>query len=204
MIAGLTGGIATGKSLVADELRRLGAAVIDADRVAREVVEPGRPAFDEIVKEFGPGILKPDGAIDRKALGRIVFSDPAAREKLNAITHPRIRERIKEETERLMSEGALLIVLDVALLIETGVRYEVDKIIVVFAENSQQIERLMERDSLTREEALKRLSCQMDINEKVKYADYVIDNSGSKDRTIEQTRALFSELDGLGNIKKGT
>lgn len=204
MIAGLTGGIATGKSLVADELRRLGAAVIDADRIAREIVEPGRPAFDEIVKEFGPGILKPDGAIDRKALGRIVFSDPAAREKLNAITHPRIRERIKEETECLLSEGALLIVLDVALLIETGVRYEVDKIIVVFAENAQQIERLMERDSLTREEALKRLSCQMDINEKVKYADYVIDNSGSKDKTIEQARALFSELDGLGNTKKGT
>ena len=204
MIAGLTGGIATGKSLVADELRRLGAAIIDADRTARAVVEPGRPAFDEIVKEFGPGILKPDGAIDRKALGRIVFSDPAAREKLNAITHPRIRERIKEETERLLSEGARLIVLDVALLIETGVRYEVDKIIVVFAENAQQIERLMERDSLTREEALKRLSCQMDINEKVKYADYVIDNSGSKDKTIEQTRALFSELDGLENTKKGT
>ena len=204
MIVGLTGGIATGKSVVDDELRRLGAHIIDADKIAREVVEPGKPAYDEIVKEFGNGVLEPGGALDRKALGRIVFSDPAALEKLGSITHPRIRERIKEEARRLSAQGDSIIVLDVALLIETGVKYEVEKIIVVFAEKEQQIQRLMDRDGLSRGEAEKRVSIQMDIKEKLKYADYVIDNSGAKDWTIEQTRALYSELEGLKNIKKGT
>lgn len=204
MIVGLTGGIATGKSLVTGELRRLGAAVVDADAVAKEVVEPGKPACAEIVEAFGPGVLKPDGSIDRKKLGQVIFSDPAARERLNAITHPRIRERIKEETTHLVNEGAGLIVLDIALLIETGVRYEVDRIVVVYADPAQQVERLMQRDSVSRDEAKKRISCQMDIKEKADYADYVIDNSGTKEETIEQTRALFIELQGQKNIKKGT
>ena len=204
MIVGLTGGIATGKSVVADELKRCGAHIIDADKIAREVVEPGKPAYDEIVKEFGAGVLQPGGALDRKALGKIVFSDPAALEKLSSITHPRIRERIKEEAGRLSAQGDSIIVLDVALLIETGVKYEVEKIIVVFAEKEQQIQRLMDRDALSRFDAEKRVSIQMDIKEKLKYADYVIDNSGAKDWTIEQTRALYNELEGLKNIKKGT
>lgn len=204
MIVGLTGGIATGKSIVAGELKRLGAHIIDADKIAREIVEPGKPAYNDIVKEFGPGMLQPDGTLDRKALGKTVFSDHAALEKLNSITHPRIRERIREEAARLSAESDGLIVLDIALLIEMGVRYEVEKIIVVYAEAEQQIQRLMKRDSLTHGEALKRLSCQMDIKEKLKYADYVIDNSGQLDKTIEQTRALFRELEGLKNIKKGT
>jgi dephospho-CoA kinase len=204
MIVGLTGGIATGKSLVAGELKKCGARIIDADLIAREVVEPGKPAYNDIVKEFGPAVLLPDGTLDRKALGHAVFSDRAALDKLNNITHPRIRERIKEEARRISAQGNSLIVLDVALLIEMGVKYEVEKIIVVFAGKEQQIERLMERDNLTRVEALKRLSCQMDINEKLKYADYVIDNSGTRDKTIEQARELFSELEGLKNIKKRT
>lgn len=204
MIVGLTGGIATGKSLVAGELKKCGAHIIDADKIAREIVEPGKPAYNEIVKEFGTDILKPDNTLDRKALAKIVFCDPVALDKLNNITHPRIRERVKEEARRLSAEGDSLIVLDVALLIEMGVRYEVEKIIIVYSDAEQQIERLMKRDNLTRGEALKRLSCQMDIKEKLKYADYVIDNSGQLDETIEQTRALFSELEGLKNIKKGT
>lgn len=204
MIVGLTGGIATGKSIVAGELKKCGAHIIDADKIAREIVEPGKPAYDDIVKEFGTGILKPDATIDRKALGRAVFSDPASLEKLNNITHPRIRARIREEAERLSAEGDALIVLDVALLIEMGVRYEVEKIIVVYSDAEQQVERLMKRDNMTRGEALKRLSCQMDIKEKLEYADYVIDNSGQLGETIAQTRALFSELEGLKNIKKGT
>lgn len=204
MIIGLTGGIATGKSLVSGELRRLGAAVVDADAIAKEVVEPGRPACAEIAEAFGPGVIKPDGSIDRKKLGQIIFSDPAARERLNAITHPRIRERMKEETTRLVKEGVELIVLDIALLIETGVRYEVDRIVVVYADPARQAERLMQRDSVGRDEAKKRISCQMDIKEKTEYADYVIDNSGTKEETIEQTRALFIELQGQKNIKKGT
>ncbi|OGP12843.1 MAG: dephospho-CoA kinase [Deltaproteobacteria bacterium GWA2_54_12] len=204
MIVGLTGGIATGKSVVAGELKKLGAHIIDADKIAREIVEPGKPAYNDIVNEFGHGMLQPDGTLDRKALGRAVFSDPAALEKLNNITHPRIRERIREEAARLSAESDGLIVLDVALLIEMGVRYEVEKIIVVYSDAAQQLERLMKRDNMTRDEALKRLSCQMDIKEKLKYADYLIDNSGQLDETIEQTRALFGELEGLKNIKKGT
>ena len=204
MIVGLTGGIATGKSLVAGELKRLGAAIIDADKIAREVVEQGKPAYGDIVKEFGSCILKADGGLDRKALANIVFHDKAALEKLNHITHPRIRERIREEARRLSAGGESLIVLDVALLIEMGVKYEVEKIIVVYSEAGQQLERLMKRDNLTRAEAQKRLSCQMDIKEKLKYADYVIDNSGPVENTLEQARELFAELEGLKNIKKGT
>lgn len=204
MIIGLTGGIATGKSLVAGELNRCGAAVIDADRIAREVVEPGEPAYNDIVKEFGASVLKPDATLDRKALANIVFRDRAALDKLNNITHPKIRERIREEAARLSADGNAIVVLDIALLIEMGVRYEVEKIIVVYCEAAQQVERLMKRDGLTREEAIKRLSCQMDIKEKLKYADYVIDNSGPMDKTIEQARALYGELARLKNIKKGT
>ena len=204
MIVGLTGGIATGKSLVAGELKRCGAAVIDADRISREIVEPGKPAYNDIVKEFGPGIIQPDGTVDRKALGNIVFCDPVALDRLNSITHPRIRERIREEAGRLSADGEAIVVLDIALLIEMGVRYEVEKIIVVYCDDEQQVQRLMERDNLTRVEAQKRLSCQMDIKEKLKYADYVIDNSGPMDKTIEQARALYGELKGLKNIKKGT
>lgn len=204
MIVGLTGGIATGKSLVAGELKRCGAAVIDADRISREIVEPGKPAYNDIVKEFGPGIIQPDGTVDRKALGNIVFCDPVALDRLNSITHPRIRERIREEAGRLSADGDAIVVLDIALLIEMGVRYEVEKIIVVYCDDEQQVQRLMERDNLTRVEAQKRLSCQMDIKEKLKYADYVIDNSGPMDKTIEQARALYGELKGLKNIKKGT
>ncbi|MBI2400544.1 MAG: dephospho-CoA kinase [Deltaproteobacteria bacterium] len=204
MIVGLTGGIATGKSLVAGELKKLGAHIIDADKIAREIVEPGKPAYNDIVKEFGAAVLKPDAAIDRKALAKTVFCDPVALDKLNNITHPRIRERIREEAGRLSAQGDKLIVLDIALLIEMGVRYEVEKIIVVYSDAEQQLERLMKRDNLTRDEALKRLSCQMDIKEKLKYADYVIDNSGQLDKTIEQTRSLFNKIEGLKNIKKGT
>lgn len=204
MIVGLTGGLATGKSLVAGELKRLGAHIIDADLIAREVVEPGCPAYNDIVKEFGKSVVLPDGRLDRKALGNIVFHDRAALDKLNDITHPRIRERIGEEVKRHEAEGDRLIVLDVALLIEMGVKYHVEKIIVVAAEKEQQIERAMQRDGLSREEAQKRLSCQMDIKEKLEFADYVIDNSTTREAALEQTRALFDELTGLKNVKKVT
>lgn len=204
MIVGLTGGIATGKSLVAGELKRLGAHIIDADMIAREVVEPGKPAYDDIVDEFGAGVVQPDGRLDRKAIADIVFCNKAALDRLNSITHPRIRERIRAEATRLSADKDGLVVLDVALLIEMGVKYEVEKIIVVAAEREQQIERLMQRDNLTREEASRRVSCQMDIKEKLKYADYVIDNSTTKEAALGQTRALYNELMWLKSIKKGT
>lgn len=203
MIVGLTGGIATGKSLVAGEMKRLGASVVDADQVARDVVEPGMPAFEEIVREFGPGVVGPDKKLDRKKLGAIVFADRAALKRLNSITHPRIRERMKEEAKRLEAGGRGIVVLDIALLIENGVKYDMDRIMVVYADREQQERRLMGRDGLTREEAQNRLACQMDIKEKLGYADFVIDNSGTVERTLEQTRAAYQKL-AAETVKKGT
>lgn len=194
MLVGLTGGIATGKSLVSGELRRLGAAVIDADLIAREVVEPGKPAYDEIVAEFGEGVLRPDRTLDRKALGRIVFPDKEALSRLNRITHPRIRARIREEAARARAAGAALVVVDIALLIEGGYAQEVDRVIVVYAGEEAQIERMARRDGLSRQEAAERLSCQMPVKDKVGLAHFVIDNSGPPEAALERTREIFREL----------
>jgi len=192
MIVGLTGGIATGKSLVSGEMERLGARVIDADVIAREIVEPGKPAYDEIVEEFGEGILGPSRSLDRKALGDIVFRDREALGKLNRITHPRIRQRIREEIAKAREDE--IVVVDIALLIETGFIDEVDKVIVVAAVEERQIERMLKRNGLTRQQALQRLSCQLPVKEKLEYADYVIENNGTIEDAMERTREVWREL----------
>lgn len=203
MIVGLTGGIATGKSLVSAEMKRLGARVIDADEIAREVVEPGRPAYDEIKAVFGEGLLNPDGTIDRKALAERVFSDKEALARLNEITHPRIRERIREEIARA-GDGELVVV-DVALLIEGPLKDEVDRVVVVYADEDKQIERLEKRNGTSREEALLRLASQMPAREKLKYADYIIDNNGAVEETLARVREVFRELSPApANHEKGT
>lgn len=198
MIVGLTGGVASGKSLVSKELKRLGAHIIDADVIAREVVRPGEDAYNEIVREFGPSVLNGDGTIDRKKLGSIVFSDEEKRKRLNAITHPRIRQRIHDEIDGVeKKDRGALIVLDIALLIEGGLynNYrKLDSVIVVYADEAAQIERLKGRDSLTEEEARKRVAAQMPLKEKLKYADYTINNNGTVEETIGQTRELFRLL----------
>lgn len=195
MTVGLTGGIASGKSLVAGELERLGARIVDADRISREVVRPGTPANAGIVEAFGPEVLLEDGGIDRKKLGSIVFSDPRKLEVLNSITHPRIRERIRElvsEAER--STPSALIVIDAALLIERGLYSEMSKVIVVYVDEKTQAERLARRDHITPEEAQKRIRSQMPLKEKLKYADYVIDNNGEPESTLERVREVYREL----------
>ncbi|MBE7414670.1 MAG: dephospho-CoA kinase [Deltaproteobacteria bacterium] len=203
MIVGLTGGIATGKSLVSAEFKRLGARVIDADEIAREVVEPGKPAYGEIVAEFGSPVLNPDGTIDRKALAERVFSDKEALAKLNGITHPRIRARIREEIARAGKDE--LVVIDVPLLLEGPLKDAVDRIIVVYADEEKQLERLAKRNGTSREEALRRLASQMPVTEKLKYADYVIDNNGAIEETLSRARELFGELaSALKTGKKGT
>jgi len=195
LIVGLTGGYASGKSTVAKMFVELGAALIDADKLAREVVEPEKAAWFEIVTNFGKGILLGNREIDRKALGEIVFKDKEERERLNAIVHPRVLEEELKAIEKIRErEPDAITILSVPLLIESGHYRHCDKIIVVTVDEETHIKRLMERDGFAREEAVRRISAQMPLSEKVKYADFVIDNSGSIEDTERQVKEVFSSL----------
>lgn len=189
MVIGLTGGIASGKSTVSRILRELGAEVIDADLVAREVMRPGTEAWRELVNHFGPQILDADGSINRRRLGRLVFTDPAALAALNEITHPCITRRIQEQVARARQEGRVVVV-DAPLLIEAGMHRMVDEVWLVVVEPGVQVERVMRRDNLTYQEALSRLRSQMPLEEKKMFAHHVIDNSGP----VQATRARVVEL----------
>jgi dephospho-CoA kinase len=156
----------------------------------------------EIIEEFGRSVVLKDGALDRKAIGSAAFSDPARLKRLNAITHPRIRELIYREISAIdQRDGDPLIVVDAALLIETGLFTEMDAVVVVYAGEDEQMERLMKRDGLSEAEAGKRISAQMPIREKTRYADHVIDNSGPATGTVEETRRLYERL--RAEAKKG-
>jgi dephospho-CoA kinase len=192
---GLTGGIATGKSTVAKMLVQRGAMLIDLDQIAREVVAPGQPALAQIAERFGQAILQPDGSLDRKRLGAIVFADEERRKELEQITHPAIRSVMKtrmQEYER--DHPDKLVVVDVPLLFESGLSPMYDRVVVVYVPRSEQLRRLMERDKLTREDAEKRLNAQMDIEQKKRLADVVIDNSGSLEETERQIEQLWRDL----------
>ncbi|MBI3815587.1 MAG: dephospho-CoA kinase [Nitrospinae bacterium] len=195
LLLGLTGGIAAGKSLVAGILKGLGAYVIDADKIAREVVEPYKPARDEIIAFFGRGILNENETINRKKLGEIVFNDPSKKRRLEEIVHPRV---IEEEDKRIedykRSNPDGIAVIDAALLIEAGGQKRVDRLIVVYTDRETQMKRLMERDGLSRGDAEKRINSQMPLEEKVKMADFVIDNSRGVEDTKNQVTALFNRL----------
>lgn len=195
MVAGLTGGIACGKSLVSGEFKRLGAHIVDADLISREMMEKGTPVYGEVVREFGRSILRPDGSIDRKALGAIVFSDREKLLRLNALTHPAIIKAASEEVERAgkISPGTVIVV-DAALLIESGMHRAVDRVIVVYADEEKQIERMRKRDGLDEPEAGRRLKCQMPIKEKIKYADYLIENNGTVEELMAAAGKVFAEL----------
>ncbi len=195
LLVGLTGGIATGKSLVSEMFRRLDCVIIDADVLAREVVEPGEPVLAEIVAEFGPGVEGPDGGLDRKALGAIVFADPERRRRLEAITHPRIRERFLHRLDALTTQRFRgLVIFDAPVMIESGNYRNMDKLVVVFADEATQIARLMARDGIGREEALRKIRSQMPLAEKAELADYVIDNSRDRSVTEAQARTLYAAL----------
>lgn len=207
VIVGLTGGVASGKSLVAAELKRLGARIIDADVISREIVEPGQPAYREIASVFGKGVIRLDGTIDRKALGSLVFSDPEKRKILDKITHPRIIEKIGLEIKALRARGGdPLIVVDAALLIEVGLHKEMSKVIVVYADEEKRIQRTINRDRLSEKEARERIDAQMPLPEKLKYADFVIENNGSVEATLKSVKELYGELTGAkgpGPAKSG-
>jgi dephospho-CoA kinase len=189
---GLTGGIGSGKSEVARRLAARGAVVIDADVAAREVVEPGTPGLAAIRDAFGPGVLLPDGSLDRERLAGIVFRDPAQREKLNRIVHPLVRERMSE-LER-QAAGALVVVHDVPLLAEGGLASHYDEVIVVDVPPQVQMERLLRERGLTREQAQARMAAQASREERLAIATLVVDNSGSLQELDRRVGELWDEL----------
>ncbi|GAB4244122.1 MAG: dephospho-CoA kinase [Acidobacteriota bacterium] len=191
---GLTGGIACGKSHVLRCFSELGAYPIDADAIAHELIEVGRPAYREIVERFGEGVLDSAGRIDRKRLGALVFRDAVAREDLNRILHPKI---IQEEARRLLlcDPGKTpMAVVDAALMIEVGTYRRYDVIVVAYCPPPLQVERLMRRNGLSREESLLRLESQMSVYRKLAYADYVIDTTGPYETTEAQVRHVFHDI----------
>ncbi|QSO51979.1 dephospho-CoA kinase [Alicyclobacillus curvatus] len=195
MIVGLTGGIATGKSTVTSMLRELGAYVVDADVWARKVVEKGSQGLAEIVETFGPAVLLSDGALNRPALGQIVFQDEEARQRLNAITHPKVREGMREETLTYQEQHPdMPIVWDVPLLFEGETRRLVDVTVLVYTPEEVQRVRLMHRDGLSLEDANRRIAAQMPIEQKRALATYVIDNTGSLENTREQVARIWTKL----------
>jgi dephospho-CoA kinase len=199
---GLTGSIAVGKSHVLSTLRELGCHAIDADQTAREVVEPGTEGLRRVVEEFGEGVLKPDGRLDRARLGEIVFGDHERRSRLNAILHPLIllaQDGWMRAVEAEDPEG--IAVIDAALMIESGGYKRFDRIVVVHCRPEIQVERLMRRNNLSRAEAERRIAAQMPQEEKMRYADFLIDTSDDYETTRERTLEVFQKLKALSEAK---
>jgi dephospho-CoA kinase len=189
-VLGLTGGIGSGKSMVAQMFAQLGAVVIDADRLARAVVEPGEPALQEITATFGSDVLLPDGHLDRSKLAGVIFADPAERAKLDAITHPRIRARMDAEIKaRRLGPGVLIV--DVPLLYENDRTHTVERVIVVWVDPQTQLQRIRQRDGLSADAARQRIAAQMPLDAKRARADHVIDNSGGREDTRRQVEAIY-------------
>jgi len=191
----LTGGVACGKSVVAALLRDMGCLVHSADLTAREILAPGTPAAAAVAKKFGPTVLLADGSLDRAALGRLVFSDGAARAWLDALVHPLVMDRLRATVEGLEREGRSgIFVSEAALTIEAGFAPFFDRLVVVWCPEDAQIRRLRERDGLDLPEAERRLRAQMPAVEKKKHAHYVIDTSGTLGETVERTERVYAQL----------
>lgn len=192
-LVGLTGGIGTGKSTVARMIRDLRVPVIDADLLARQVVQPGQPAHAEIVAAW-PEVVDQSGAIDRKKLAERVFADPTGRTRLEAITHPRIMERVREQTDALRQQGFRLAFLEAALLVETGRCRQLDGLVVVTASEEQQVSRVMAREGWSLAQVRARMRAQLSLEEKRRAATEVIDNSGDQATTQRQVESLVHRL----------
>ncbi|HUV12286.1 MAG TPA: dephospho-CoA kinase [Acidobacteriota bacterium] len=193
---GLTGGIACGKSKALLCFEQLGAFTVDADKIAREVVQPGQPAYQKILDEFGPDMVGTDGELDRAKLGDLVFSDDSARSTINSIVHPFVlaeEDRLVRELENNPHQYPM-VVTDAALMVEVGSYTKYDIVIVAYCPPSMQLERLMKRNALSKAEALRRVSSQMPLLEKIEYADYIIDTSRDQSETQEQIRHIYAEL----------
>jgi dephospho-CoA kinase len=195
LLVGLTGGIASGKSLVCRIFRELGAHIVDADQLSREVVRPFSPAWKGIVETFGTDILGEDNEIDRTALAEIIFSDEKKRRLLEAIVHPRIADETASrvaELEKKHPRG--IIIVDAALMIEVEQHENFERLIVVFVDEETQARRLMERDLLGKADAYRRIEAQMPLTQKIEFADYVIDNNGSPEHTRKEVERVYGEL----------
>lgn len=193
IVIGLTGGIASGKSTVSNMIRKQGLRVVDADIIAREVVEIGQPAYKKIIETFD-GILDEDKSINRQKLGSIIFVDEKKRQQLNSIVHPAVREEMLKQVESEKQKNALAVVLDIPLLFESKLTHIVDKTILVYVDEHIQLERLMERNDYTEHEARMRIESQMPLKEKLKLADYVINNNGSLEETERQLRNILDTI----------
>ena len=192
---GLTGGIATGKSYIDRCFVDLGTHLIDADLIAREVVEPDKPAWKKIVDYFGESILNPDRTLDRKKLGKRVFANREDLKRLESFIHPEVFNRENELVREIRDKDPdAIIVVDAALMIESGSYKRFDKVILVVVEESIQLERLMNRDGISKEEAIQKISSQMPQSEKRKYADYIIDTSRTREESKSQVEELFQKL----------
>jgi dephospho-CoA kinase len=193
-LVGLTGGIASGKSTVAAILRRLGAVIINADELSREVVQPEQDAWKEIVTTFGSDILQEDKTLDRRKLRKIVFDNPEARKKLEAIIHPRVRSLAEKKISALAATGSSIIVYEVPLLFESQIHLWLRPVILVACDVGTQKKRLLERDHLTEPEAQQHLDAQMSLEDKRKLADYVIENNGNLEELERQVRAVLQKI----------
>ncbi len=203
LVIGLTGGIASGKSTVAAMLRELGAPIVDADLLAREVVEPGTPALAEIASRFGADMLDADGRLDRKRLAARVFSSDVSRAQLNAITHPRIAEASRAAMGAMAAQGHPVALYEAALLVENRVHLGLDGLIVVAVSEDEQIARLCRRDGIDPDAARARLAAQLPLAAKVAVADWVIDNGGSTDDTRAQVGRVWREVKARATGERG-
>jgi len=195
LIIGLTGGVASGKTTVSQILKEEGAYLIDADRIARELVQPNTPAWNELKETFGNEILKEDGSLHRKRLAEKIYSSPKQRELLNRILHPRIKAEIGRRMREIgLKDPGAMVVIDAALIVELGDYLEMDKVIVVTSTEAQQIERLRDRNGMTPEEARRIIAAQIDLEEKLKVADFVIRNEGSLEETKRMVKEIFQKL----------
>jgi dephospho-CoA kinase len=195
---GLTGGLASGKTFVANALGDLGCYLIYADELGHQVLLPGAEAYDAVVNEFGDDILDDDGYIDRRKLAAMVFNDPERLRKLNSFIHPAVFARQERAIAEIASRAPhAIVVVEAAILVETGSYRRFDRLIVAGCSQELQIERAMKRDSATREQVMARLERQLPLEEKLRLADYVIDTSGSKEETLKQTREVYNSLRSL-------
>ena len=195
---GLTGGLASGKTFVGDALAQLGCYVIRADDLGHQVLLPGGEAYDAVVNEFGDQILEDEGMIDRRRLAALVFDNPEKLARLNSLVHPPVIRREREMEEDIARRDPRgIAVVEAAILVETGSYRSFDKLIVTVCTPEQQLERAMKRSSYTKEEVMTRLSRQLSLEEKIKVADYTIDTSGPKERTLEQVREVYESLRSL-------
>ncbi|MGP4082671.1 dephospho-CoA kinase [Pseudalkalibacillus sp. R45] len=194
LIVGLTGGIASGKSTISEMIQEMNIPVIDADKIAREVVLPGEPAYKQIVEFFGTGILEEDSRLNRKKLGAIIFNDEEKRLKLNSIVHPAVRKRMLERRDELLEKHEA-VVMDIPLLFESKLTHMVDRTLLVYVDKETQLKRLMGRDHSSSEEALSRIRSQIPLDEKKKWANEVIDNNGTIEESRQQLIHIFTKWD---------